>query len=51
MLFTVHSTGRFKRKADPCSGFKNSFKKIRETRKQESIHEKLKNEGRKPYKD
>jgi hypothetical protein len=38
MLFTVHSTGGLK-KTILFSGFKNPYKKIRKTRKLETIHE------------
>ncbi len=54
MLFTVPSTSGFK-KNPYSSGFKNPYKKIRETRKIESIHELhfvwRKNDGRKPDKN
>jgi hypothetical protein len=55
LLFTVPSTGGFKKKTILFSGFKNPYKKISKTRKLESIHElhflKRKNDGRKPDKN
>jgi hypothetical protein len=55
MLFSVLSTGGLYRKPYPTLVFKIHTRKIRETRKHESIHEyhfvERKNEGRKPDKN
>ncbi len=54
LLHAIHSSfyWRIFKQTILFSGFKNPYKKIRETRKLESIHEKhfveRKNEGRKP---
>ncbi len=52
MLLTVPSILVDFKKTIPFSGFKNPYKKIRETRKLESIHEKhFLEQGRKPEPD
>jgi hypothetical protein len=58
LLHAIHSPffWRILKKTVPCSGFNNPYKKIRETRKLESIHNSTyivewKNGGRKPDKN